>query len=74
MWSPLNVSVSPKHPFTDYMRWRLCDTDDGCHVWDFLKTEDELTAHPPSDTDKYWLGLPLVSLYSIIEPYFVKTA
>ena len=69
MWNPINIPVSPKQPFTDYMRWRLRDTDDGCHVWDFLKTEDELTAHPPSDTDKYWLGLPLVSSYSVTEPH-----
>ncbi|KAH9004689.1 terpene synthase [Lactarius hatsudake] len=59
MWAPLNIPVSPKQPFTDYTRWKLRDTDDGRHIWDFLRTEDELAARPSSNTDKYWLGLPL---------------
>ncbi|KAH9034681.1 lanosterol synthase-like protein [Lactarius hengduanensis] len=59
MWAPLNIPVSPKQPFTDYTRWRLRDTDDGRHIWDFLRTEDELATRPSSNTDKYWLGLPL---------------
>ncbi|KAF8271575.1 terpene synthase [Lactarius quietus] len=59
MWAPLNIPASPKQPFTDYTRWRLRDTDDGRHIWDFLRTEDELTARPSSDSDKYWLGRPL---------------
>ncbi len=71
MWTPLDVPVSPKQPFTDYTRWRLRDTDDGRHVWDFLRTEDELVARPSSDTDKYWLGLPLVSPHSVIKPSVV---
>ncbi len=74
MWTPLNIPVSPKQPFTDYTRWRLRDTDDGRHVWDFLRTEDELVARPSSDTDKYWLGLPLVSLYSVIGPSVAENA
>ncbi|KAH9072141.1 terpene synthase, partial [Lactarius deliciosus] len=57
--TPLNIPVSPKQPFTDYTRWRLRDTDDGRHIWDFLRTEDELATRPSSNTDKYWLGLPL---------------
>jgi hypothetical protein len=71
-WTPLNIPVS--QPFTDFSRWRLRDTDDGRHVWDFLRTEDELTARPSSNTDKYWLGLPLVSLYSVIKPSFAEIA
>ncbi|KAN0113930.1 Terpenoid cyclases/protein prenyltransferase alpha-alpha toroid [Russula decolorans] len=59
MWTPLDIPASPKQPFTDYSRWRLRDTYDGRHVWDFLKSDQELEAHPPSDADKYWLGLPL---------------
>ena len=64
MWTPLDVPASPEQPFTEFWRWRLRDSDDGRHVWDFLKTDVELEAHPPTNTDKYWLGLPLVSLYS----------
>ena len=63
MWTPLEIPVSPEQPFTDYSRWRLRDSDDGRHVWDFLKTDIELEARPPTNSDKYWLGLPLVSLY-----------
>ena len=54
MWSPLKISVSPKQPFTDYTRWRLRDTDDGRHIWDFLKNGDELTARPLSDANTGW--------------------
>jgi hypothetical protein len=64
MWTPLDIPPSPKQPFTDYSRWRLRDTYDGRHVWDFLKSDEELEAHPPSDADKYWLGLPLVGFHS----------
>ncbi len=63
MWTPLDIPASPRQPFTDYSCWRLRDTDDGRHVWDFLKTDEELEARPPSDADKYWLGLPLVSFH-----------
>ena len=42
--------------------------DDGRHIWDFLRTEDELTACPSSNSDKYWLGHPLVSLYLVVKP------
>jgi len=64
MWTPLDIPASPEQPFTDFFRWRLRDSYDGRHVWDFLKTDIELEARPPTNTDKYWLGLPLVSLYS----------
>jgi hypothetical protein len=74
MWTPLDIPVSPKQPFTDYTRWRLRDTDDGRHIWDFLRSEDELAARPSSEIDKYWLGLPLVSLYSVIEPSVAENA
>jgi len=63
MWTPLDIPASPKQPFTDYSRWRLRDTDDGRHVWDFLRTDEELETRPPSDADKYWLGLPLVEFH-----------
>ena len=73
MWTPLDIPASPKRPFTDYSRWRLRDTYDGRHVWDFLKSDKELEARPLSDADKYWLGLPLVSFYSYFcAPRFLK--
>jgi len=59
-----DIPASPKQPFTDYSRWRLRDTDDGRHVWDFLKTAEDLEAHPPCNADRYWLSLPLVSFLS----------
>jgi len=62
MWTPLDIPASPKQPFTDYSRWRLRDTYDGRHVWDFLKSDKEREAHPSYYADKYWLGLHLVSL------------
>ncbi len=64
MWTPLDIPASPKQPFTDYSRWRLRDANDGRHYWYFLKTDEELEARPASDSDKYWLGLPLVSFHS----------
>jgi lanosterol synthase len=73
MWTPLDIPASPKQPFTDYSRWRLRDTYDGRHVWDFLKSDKELEAHPPSDADKYWLGLPLVSSHSSSSAPFPET-
>ena len=73
MWTPLRIPASPKRPFTDYSRWRLRDTYDGRHVWDFLKSDEEIEARPPSDADKYWLGLPLVSFHlSPWAPRFLK--
>jgi hypothetical protein len=64
MWAPLDIPASPKQSFTDYTRWRLRDTDDGRHVWDFLNTAEEIEASPPSNADRYWLSLPLVSFHS----------
>jgi len=64
MWTPLDIPASPEQPFTDFSRWRLRDSNDGRHVWDFLKTDVEVEARPPTNTDEYWLGRPLVSLYS----------
>ena len=32
-------------------------------TFDFLKTDTELEARPPTNTDRYWLRLPLVSLF-----------
>ena len=72
MWTPLDIPASPKQSFTDYSRWRLRDTYDGRHVWDFLKSDKEAEAHPPSDADKYWLGLPLVSTHSSSWCRFLK--
>ena len=59
-WSPLSIPDSPAEPFTDYSRWRLRDTTDGRHVWDYLRSDAESAARPQTDADKYWLGIPLV--------------
>ena len=73
MWTPLHIPASPKQPFTDYSRWRLRDTDDGRHVWDFLKSAEDLEARPPCNADRYWLNLPLVSFRSILlGAFFLK--
>src|SRR6266403_5866829 len=61
MWTPLDIPATPEQPFTDYSRWRLRDTDDGRHVWDFLKIAEDFETRPASNADKYWLNLPLVS-------------
>ncbi|ETW79079.1 hypothetical protein HETIRDRAFT_453585 [Heterobasidion irregulare TC 32-1] len=58
-WSPLSIPDSPAEPFTDYSRWRLRDTTDGRHVWDYLRSDAECAARPQTDADKYWLGIPL---------------
>ncbi|THH19446.1 hypothetical protein EW146_g1727 [Bondarzewia mesenterica] len=58
-WSQLQIPDSFKEPFTDYSRWRLRDTDDGRHVWDYLQTDEENAARPQTDADKYYLGIPL---------------
>ncbi|KAI8996475.1 lanosterol synthase [Trametes punicea] len=58
-YAPLDLPASGKLPFTDYSRWRLRITDVGDHVWEYLRTDQELAAWPQTDCDKYWLGLPL---------------
>ena len=35
-------------------------TEDGGHIWRYLKTDEEYSAWPQNYVDKYWLGLPLV--------------
>ncbi|KAI0060948.1 terpene synthase [Artomyces pyxidatus] len=59
MWTPLDIPESPREPFTDYTRWRLRDTDDGSHIWDWLQTDEECATRPMTEADKYWLGIPL---------------
>lgn len=62
MWPPLEIPESSKQPFTDYTRWRLRDTKDGSHIWDYMSADEECAAQPQADADKYWVGLPLVSI------------
>lgn len=46
---------------TDYSRWRLRD-DHGRHTWHYLEDDDEAKKWPQTKADKYFLGLPLVSI------------
>ncbi|KAI0044521.1 terpene synthase [Auriscalpium vulgare] len=59
MWTPLSIPDSSQEAWTDYSRWRLQDTDDGSHIWDYLETDEELVSRPLTNADKYWLGIPL---------------
>ncbi|KAI0319638.1 terpene synthase [Amylostereum chailletii] len=59
MWPPIDVPQSGDKPWTDYSRWRMRDTHDGAHLWDYLRNDHELAARPQPDADKYWLGLDL---------------
>lgn len=45
---------------TDKTRWRLND-DDGRHKWVYLEDDAAAKKWPQSYSDKYFLGLPLVS-------------
>ncbi|KAG2011451.1 lanosterol synthase [Coprinopsis cinerea AmutBmut pab1-1] len=56
-WSPLDIPATPDQPFTDLTRWRLSVTDNGRHIWHYLRTDDELAAWPQNTVDRYWLGL-----------------
>jgi lanosterol synthase len=46
---------------TDLSRWRL-KVDHGRQTWHYLESDDEDKNWPQSLIDKYWLGLPFVSL------------
>jgi lanosterol synthase len=67
MYSSFDVADTGKEPFTDYSRWRLLVNDGGRHTWKYLKSEEEVAAWPQNMVDKYWLGLPLVSILSLFE-------
>lgn len=49
---------------TDPQRWRLT-VKEGRQLWHYLATESESNAHPQADYEKYWLGLPLVTLLTL---------
>lgn len=60
-YSPLtDVPPSGETHVTDYSRWRLSFTEDGGHLWNYLKTDEECQQNPQTVLDKYWLGLPTV--------------
>ncbi|KAI0031288.1 terpene synthase [Vararia minispora EC-137] len=59
MWPPLRIPDDPSQPWTDYSRWRLHNTDDGAHLWEYLRTDEQLAAWPQTSADKYWAGIPL---------------
>jgi lanosterol synthase len=47
-------------PWTDYTRWRLKADDGGRHVWQYLRSDEEVSEWPQSSLEKYWLGLETV--------------
>jgi hypothetical protein len=61
-FSQLDIPHSGAQPFTDYSRWRLVVDEDGRHTFTFLKTDEECKKWPQTVLDKYWLGLPTVTL------------
>lgn len=64
LWPQLDVPESGNKPFTDYSRWRLLVNDGGRHTWHYLQTDEECEKWPQNDVDKYWIGIPLVSMLS----------
>ena len=60
MWPSIHVPESSNEPWTDYTRWRMRDTKDGAHLWDFIHDDEELAKRPQTYADKYWTGQPLV--------------
>lgn len=67
MYPPINITKSPKEPFTDYSRWRLLVNDGGRHTWHYLKTDEECEKWPQNTVDKYWLGLQ-----TVLSPVFLR--
>lgn len=47
---------------TDLTRWRM-KSDRGRQTWHYLKTDEELQEWPQSISDKYFLGLDMVSFF-----------
>jgi len=56
---------------TDYSRWRLRD-DHSRHTWHYLEDDEEAEKWPQTTTDKYFLGLPLVSAFLSCDPCSVR--
>jgi len=46
---------------TDHGRWRMRD-DEGRHTWHYLDDDEAAKEWPQTYADKYYLGLPLVSI------------
>lgn len=65
MWHPLQIPEDASKPWTDYTRWRMQDTRDGSHIWEYLRTDEQVQAWPQTDADKYWTGQPLV--YAVLK-------
>jgi hypothetical protein len=63
LWPQLDIPESGNKPFTDYSRWRLLVNDGGRHTWHYLQTNEECERWPQNDVDKYWIGIPLVSVF-----------
>lgn len=48
---------------TDFARWRM-KNDGGIQTWHYLESDEANKNWPQSIADKYYLGLPLVWVYS----------
>lgn len=46
---------------TDFSRWRMRD-DESRHTWHYLEDDEAAKEWPQTVADKYFLGLPLVSI------------
>lgn len=60
----LSINMSPDSTVakTDLTRWRM-KSDRGRQTWHYLKTDEELQEWPQSISDKYFLGLDMVSFF-----------
>lgn len=50
---------------TDTARWRMLD-DEGRHTWHYLEDDEAVKEWPQSYADKWYLGLPMVSIPSVV--------
>jgi hypothetical protein len=67
----IDFPFSSSEPFTDYSRWRLLVNDGGRHTWHYLKSDKECAEWPQNDVDKYWLGIPLVSVFEYLTKFSI---
>lgn len=51
-----NTTAATEHQ-TDLTRWRL-NVDNGRHMWEYVRDDEELKRRPQTFLERYWLGLP----------------
>jgi lanosterol synthase len=57
------AQLAAQLPRTDLHRWRL-KCKEGEQQWHYLETDEECKAWPQTVCDRYWLGLPTVSIHA----------